>query len=150
LQRQVQAKEISVGVHLAVFVEPYLSAVLEGKKTIESRFAVTRRPPYLCIEAQDYILLKKSGGPILGLALAKSANFYRLSPTVLIDLRERFAEKLFAQNDEFWTERADKQYATLIELSETTEIDPLRIMKRDRQGWVTYDRPLRTTARILV
>lgn len=99
LLEQIEAEEISVGVHLAIFVEPYLTAVLEGKKTIESRFAVTRRPPYNCIEPDDYILLKKSGGPVIGLALAKSTKFYQLSPTVLADLRKRYARQLFAQED---------------------------------------------------
>jgi hypothetical protein len=150
LLQQIQAEEISVGVHLAVFVEPYLTAVLQGKKTIESRFAVTRRPPYLCIEPQDYIILKKSGGPILGLALAKSISFYRLSPGVLKDLRNRFADKLFAQDDNFWTERAEKQYATLIELDDAIAINPLSVAKRDRQGWVTYDRLLRRSAQLHV
>jgi len=140
-----------VGVHLAIFVEPYLTAVLEGKKTIESRFAVTRRPPYHCIEPDDYILLKRSGGPILGLALAKSIHFYRLSPSVLTELRRRFARQLFAQDDDFWTQRADKHYATLIELEDTIGIKPLSIQKRDRQGWVTYDRQyLRQTDQLRV
>jgi hypothetical protein len=148
---QTQADEVSVGVHLAIFVEPYLTAVLEGKKTIESRFAVTRRPPYHCIEPEDYILLKRSGGPILGLALAKSIHFFRLSPAVLTDLRRRFAQQLFAQGDSFWTERADKHYATLIELGHVTGIEPLSIRKRDRQGWITYDRQdLRQTVQLHV
>jgi hypothetical protein len=125
-----------------------LTAVLQGRKTIESRFAVTRRPPYQCIEPQDYILLKRSGGPILGLALAKSTSFYRLSPLVLADIRKKFARQLFAQDDDFWADRASKHYATLIELDEAIAIDPLTIQKRDRQGWVTYDRHLRQPAQL--
>jgi len=148
LLAQVEAEEITVGVHLAIFVEPYLTAVLEGKKTIESRFAVTRRPPYHCIVPDDYIILKKSGGPVMGLAIAKSANFYRLSPAILAELRQKFAKELFAQEDDFWADRADKQYATLIELGNTTPINPITIYKRDRQGWVTYDRHLRMTAQL--
>ena len=137
---QIEAKQISVGVHLAIFVEPYLTAVLEGKKTIESRFAVTRRPPYRCVEADDYILMKRSGGPVIGLVIAKSAQFYQLSPAVLADLRERYSRQLFAQNESFWAERAGKHYATLIELDAAVEIDPFPVDKHDRQGWVTYDR----------
>ena len=144
--QQIEAQEVTVGVHLAIFVEPYLSAVLEGKKTIESRFAVTRRPPYNCIQPDDYILLKKSGGPVMGLALARSTHFYQLSPIVLADLRKRFARQLFAQDDLFWTDRAHKHYATLIELDDPLAIEPVTIPKRDRQGWVTYDRQQRMTA----
>jgi hypothetical protein len=125
---------------LAIFVEPYLSALLAGRKTIESRFGVHRRPPYLCVEPDDYILLKRSGGPVVGVALAKSADFYQLSPGVLADIRAKFAYQLFALDDEFWESRAGKQYATLIEVDVPVEIEPFTIAKRDRQGWVTYDR----------
>jgi hypothetical protein len=137
---QLRAAHVDVGVHLAIFVEPYLTAVLDGKKTIESRFAVTRRPPYECVEPNDYILLKRSGGPVIGLAIAKSIKFYRLSPTVLADIRRKFARQLFALDEAFWHDRADKLYATLIELQDPIAIDPFSVEKRDRQGWVTYDR----------
>jgi hypothetical protein len=137
---QLRASHVDVGVHLAIFIEPYLTAVLEGKKTIESRFALTRRPPYECVEPNDYILLKKSGGPVTGLALAKSIKFYRLSPSVLADIRRKFARQLFALDEDFWDARADKLYATLIELEDPLAIEPFTVEKRDRQGWVTYDR----------
>ena len=137
---QLRAANVDVGIHLAIFVEPYLTAVLEGKKTIESRFALTRRPPYACVEQNDYILLKRSGGPVVGLAGAKSITFYRLSPTVLAEIRLKFARQLFALHENFWQDRADKLYATLIELEDPVAVDPFSIKKRDRQGWVTYDR----------
>src|SRR5882757_5711201 len=54
------------GIHLAVFVEPYLSFVLEGKKTVESRFSVNRHAPYEQVRSGDLIVLKKSSGPICG------------------------------------------------------------------------------------
>lgn len=138
--RQLQRREISTGVHLAVFVEPYLSAVLDGRKTIESRFSIHRRPPYHCVEPDDLILLKRSGGPIVGVALAQEIQFYQLSPGVLAQIRKRFSKELYAQDDEFWSCRKDKRYATLIQLHCTTQVSPLPFDKRDRQGWVTLDR----------
>ena len=130
-----------VGVHLAIFVEPYLTAIFEGKKTIESRFSLNRCSPYRCVAPNDYILLKKSGGPITGIAVAKSADYYHLSPDVLSELRRKFARQLFALDDDFWEARAAKQYATLIALQDTIAIEPFQIEKRDRRGWVTYDHP---------
>jgi len=145
LTRDLAKPRIEVGVHLAIFVEPFLTAVLEGRKTIESRFGVHRRPPYLCIEPDDYILLKRSGGPIVGLAMARTADFYQLSPEVLADIRAKFAYQLYALDDEFWDSRAGKQYATLIELEDPIQIDPVSFAKRDRQGWVTFDRNVTKT-----
>lgn len=77
---------------------------------------------------------------MVGLALAASADFYQLSPSVLADIRERFAFQLYALDEQFWESRAGKQYATLIELEEPTAIDPMPFPKRDRQGWVIIDR----------
>ncbi len=128
-----------VNIHLAIFVEPYLSAVLDGRKTIESRFGVHKRPPYLTVKAGDIIMVKRSGGPIVGLARAQSAKFYELSTGVLNELRRNFAHRLFALDDEFWDSRADKQFATLIELQDVCSIEETQIEKRDRRGWVTYD-----------
>lgn len=85
-------------------------------------------------------MLKRSGGPVVGLAQAGATDFYQLSPTVLADLRVRFAEQLFATDDEFWDSRSEKQYATLIELADPTEIEPFTVPKKDRQGWVTFER----------
>jgi hypothetical protein len=137
---QLRAPKIAVGVHLAVFVEPYLTAVLRGKKTIESRFGMHRRPPYQCVSPNDFILMKRSGGPVVGLAVAKSVEFHQLSPTVLADIKARLAQQLYALDEEFWERRSDKQYASLIELGDPIEIDRLAIAKRDRQGWIIFDR----------
>jgi hypothetical protein len=135
---QLLAPTASVSVHLAIFVEPYLSAVLDGRKTIESRFGVHRRPPYLSVSDGDVIMLKRSGGPVVGLARAKSADFYQLSTAVLADLRRKFAYRLFALDDEFWDARAGKQFATLIEIDQVARISEMPFEKRDRRGWVTY------------
>lgn len=107
-----------------------------------------RRPPYLSIAAEDVILIKRSGGPVVGVALARTADFYQLSPTVLADIRAQFAYKLFALDEAFWESRAGKQYATLIELDAVTEIEPLPFAKRDRQGWVVIDRHMERGARL--
>lgn len=135
---QLLADDITVNVHLAIFVEPYLSAVLDGRKTIESRFGVHKRAPYRSIKPGDIIMIKRSGGPIVALARAGSSHFYQLTAEVLADLRAKFAEQLFAQDDAFWESRAEKQFATLIELQEVIEIEETHIQKRDRRGWVTY------------
>jgi hypothetical protein len=133
-----------VGVHLAVFIEPYLTAVLEGRKTMESRFGVTRQPPYACIDPGDIILLKRSGGAVVGLAEAGEARSYVLSPEVLDSLRDQYSQALLACSEEFWEARKDKNYATLIELRATTEVEEVSIPKRDRRGWVSYGRARQT------
>jgi hypothetical protein len=128
----------NVGLHLAVLVEPFLEAILDGRKTIETRFGVHRWAPFDRVRAGDIILLKRSGGPIVGIALAGGTAFYELDAGTLEEIRERFATQIFAEDDEFWVARADKRFATLIEIDDVTKINTLSIDKRDRRGWVTY------------
>ena len=138
LKAALKGQDAQIGIHIAVCVQPFLSAILEGRKTVESRFSNNRCPPYQRVQRGDIIILKSSGGPALGTATAGSVHFYELSTTVLAKIRRNFAEELYALNDEFWDERANKQFATLIELHDVTPITPMPITKRDRRGWITY------------
>jgi len=65
----------SARLHLAVFVEPYLQYVLDGKKTVESRFGIHRRPPFGHVSEGDILLLKRSGGPVTGVCLVARFGF---------------------------------------------------------------------------
>jgi hypothetical protein len=138
----ISASEDAIGVHVAVFVEPYLSALLDGRKTMESRFTLTRQPPYYSIEEGDLILLKRSGGPVVGIAEAGTIQSYTLSPKVVQNLRDDFADRLCAWDENFWSACKEKNYATLIEIKDRVEMDPVTIPKRDRRGWVSYKRRL--------
>lgn len=128
-----------VGIHLAIFSEPFLSKVLSGEKTIESRFSRNRCAPYGEMGDGDIILVKKVAGPICGIALARRTWCYDLATEPMERIRARFGARICA-DDAFWTSRADALYATLIELDAPASIAPVSCDKRDRRGWV----PLRS------
>jgi hypothetical protein len=125
-----------IGIHLAIFAEPFLSMVLSGEKTIESRFSRNRCAPYGEIYGGDVILLKEVAGPIRGLALARRIWSYDLGTEPIAQIRHRFGAGIRA-DDEFWSARADAHYATLIELGAPASISPVNCDKRDRRGWVS-------------
>ena len=137
-ERITTALSNGVGVHLAVFVEPFLEAILDGRKTMESRFGVHRCAPFDRVGAGDLILLKRSGGPVVGIAVAGRASFYKLDAAKLGDIRDRYAAQIFAEDDDFWNARAEKRFATLIEIEHVTPIETTSVQKKDRRGWVTY------------
>lgn len=124
-----------VSLHLAVFVEPYLSYVLDGSKTVESRFSTRPIPPHGCVREGDVILLKPSGRPIVGWCRAGTVWSYELDPSSWEEIRDRFSPALRAQDD-FWETRQAAQYATLIRVEDVHEVVPTPIDKRDRRGWV--------------
>ena len=136
--QNVIAREVQAGVHLGIFVEPFLEAILDGRKTVESRFAIRRCPPFDRVRAGDVIFLKRSGGPIVGIAVAGEARYFELDHKTLRDIRRRYAARICAEDDAFWDARSEKRFATLIEIEEVEGIPMLQIDKRDRRGWVTY------------
>lgn len=130
------APQSGFAVHLAVCVEPYLQYILEGKKTVESRFSTRRFAPYYHVGRGDVVLLKQSSGPIVGICLVTHAWFYELNPKSWHELRSQFAQALCASDPAFWQEREQAAYATLMRVGEVQPIPPLHVPKRDRRGWV--------------
>jgi hypothetical protein len=137
LEGALQAGGKGPQLHLAIFVEPYLTYILDGKKTVESRFSVVRCPPYERVRPGDFILLKKAGGPVNGLCRAEAAWFYRVDRKTLRDIRKKFAEQICPAGARFWSDREGALFATLISLTDVKRLQEFRISKRDRRGWVT-------------
>lgn len=131
-----EARANRVQLHLAVFVEPYLTFILEGKKTVESRFSSVRCAPYDKVRSGDVILLKKTGGPVTGVCRANSAWFYQVDRSSLKEIRREFAEQICPADPDFWSAREGTSFATLISLVDVKRLPEFVVGKRDRRGWV--------------
>lgn len=123
-------------IHLAVMVEPYLRFILDGSKTVESRFSVHRIAPYERVEIGDVILLKRTGGPIVGICQVSQRWFYKLDPHSWQTIKQNFTQALCAQDPSFWKQRKSASFATLMRVKHVRSISPITISKRDRRGWV--------------
>lgn len=126
-------------VHLAVFVQPYLGYILEGKKTVESRFSVNRCAPYGRVKSGDVLLLKQTGGAILGVCQVSKAWTYHLDSKSWKEIRHDYTSALCAEDPGFWATRKNASYATLMRVRHVCSIEPIHIDKRDRRGWVVLD-----------
>lgn len=122
-------------IHLGVFVEPFLQYILNGKKTMETRFSIVRCAPYERVESGDVVLLKKSGGVVLGICRIRSARFYRLQKDSWDEIKT-FARDICAEDPEFWEQRKKASFATLMRIDNVKTITPITVKKRDRRGWV--------------
>lgn len=125
-----------IGIHLAVCVEPFLGYVLDGTKTIESRFSVNRCPPFGKVGVGDAVILKESGGPVVGLARVRTVWPYELDESSWHTIREQFAQALCAQDPDFWEGRRGAAYATLMAIHHVLKVGPIEWEKKDRRGWV--------------
>ncbi|NSC25489.1 hypothetical protein FM076_31780 [Streptomyces albus subsp. chlorinus] len=126
----------AVSLHLALLAEPFLSLLMDGSKTIESRFSRVRCAPYGCLAEGDVVAVKKTGGAVVGAFIAGPVAGYQLTGDRIDELRERFAARIRATGEEFWAERADCAYATLVEVSHLRSLPAIAFPKKDRRGWV--------------
>lgn len=122
-------------IHLAVMVEPFLSYILDGKKSIESRFSKHAIAPFYQIEPGDLVLLKLTGGPVIGCFDTDTVEFVALNKDEHDRLRRCYSTAICA-DDEFWRARQDKRYATLVGVLNVRMLEPAPVAKSDRRGWV--------------
>ncbi len=128
-----------LAIHLGVFVEPFLTFIIEGRKTIESRFSAKQCAPYNKVNKGDILLLKKTGGPIIGLCEISQVWLYEIDPGSWAEIRSEFSHALCAQDPEFWKSREVASFATLMRVTRITTIEPLYCAKKDRRGWVVLN-----------
>lgn len=138
LQMKSGGRRDGLAVHLAVCVEPFLSFLLDGTKTVESRFSCTRVPPYRVAEQGDVVLLKAASGPIVGAAtLREVQSFCSLDERMFGELKARFGSELRDDVPGFWESRRSSRYATMLRLEEVATLRmPVDCPKNDRRGWV--------------
>jgi hypothetical protein len=126
-----------VAIHLAVFTEPVLSKLLNGEKTIESRFSINKVTPFGKVHKGDIIIVKKSGGPVVAVFIAGSVRKYQnLTVDQIFKFREQFSESLGMDSDDtFWSDKANAKYATFINVTRLKKVIPFSIEKKDRTAW---------------
>lgn len=125
-----------VNYHLVILKKPYLDMIINGGKTVESRFIKTRRSPFGSVRAGDRLFLKASSGPVCATATAGAVkNFENLTPQRMLEL-ERQYNHLIIGSDVYWRTRADCQCGFLVWLKDVLPIEPVRINKKDWRAWV--------------
>lgn len=122
--------------HLVVLKQPYFDAIIEGRKTVESRFTKTKHPPFGQIAAGDKAFLKISSGPVCAVAtVRKVKQFEGLTPDKIEQLKEQY-NKWILGTDEYWQSKRDCKYGVLVRLTDVRRIKPIYIDKRDWRAWV--------------
>lgn len=121
--------------HLGVFTEPCLTYMLDGKKTIESRFSKNKTVPYEKINKDDIVIIKKSGGNVLGYFTIKEILFFDLHETNIEDIKKKYNKELCV-DESFWQIKKDSNYATLIFIDKLVKVEPFKIEKKGMQSWI--------------
>lgn len=128
------------GVHLAVLIEPYLSYILAGRKTVESRFSKNAIAPYQRIDQGDLVFLKAAAGPVVGCFTVAWVKCSTLDENRLSRLRADYSSAICA-DETFWASRADRRYVTLVGISDVRALPSVQVSKSDRRGWIVLRSP---------
>lgn len=121
--------------HLGIFAEPYLTYMLDGKKTIESRFSKNRILPYNKISKEDIVIVKKSGGDVVAYFTIKELLFFDLSKVSIDEIKFKYNKQLCV-DDSFWISKKNSNYATLIFIDKIVKLKPFHIKKKGMQTWI--------------
>jgi ASC-1-like (ASCH) protein len=122
--------------HLVILKKPYLDAILNGRKRIESRFSTTKRAAFGHVLPGDTLFLKLSAGPVCATAaVAAVEDFDDLTPQKMLRLK-LLHNRYILGADEYWQSKSNSKFGFLVWLKDVRPIEPVRIQKKDWRAWV--------------
>jgi len=122
--------------HLVILKKPYLDAILDGRKQIESRFTKTKREPFGQVLPGDKLFLKESSGPVCAVVTVAAVKFFEnLTPGKIIEIKQKFNRYIMA-DEQYWRSKMDCRFGLLVRLKDVEPIEPVRICKKDWRAWV--------------
>lgn len=124
--------------HLAIFKKGVGEDILNGVKTIETRFSKMKIAPFGVISMGDLVYIKPTGKDIIGEFRVKKVVFIDgLEIKDIKEIKETKGEQI-AADDNYWERKSGSKYVTLIYIGQVTPFitAPLKITKKDLRGWV--------------
>ena len=122
--------------HIAILRQPLFDMVLNGTKTIESRWAMHRVAPYNKIKKGDEIWLKETGKDVTAKAIVQNVKFYELTPEIVEQIRKEYGKQIGTDYFEDWQSTLQKRYCTLIWLDKVKKIHPMKVPRSNGAGWI--------------
>ncbi len=129
---------VNMAKHLAIFKGDGGELILDGKKTIESRFSKRKTPPFGLISSGDLVYIKPTGKEIIGQFRVQKVFFFEgLEDSDIEDIKKRY-EKGLAVDESYWKGKSGSRYGTLIFIGDSARYltSPIKISKKDLRGWV--------------
>lgn len=123
--------------HLAIFAPGYIDKIFNGQKTIDGRFSLVKCLPFNGIEPGDLVLMKKTGGHIIGYFVAGRIQFMEdLNPQTVKRIIGKYKNELSLSED-FISKKLSSRYVTLIEILKPTKFRmSVTVRKRNLSAWI--------------
>src|SRR4030042_6209771 len=102
-----------INYHLAILKQPYLGAILEGRKRIELRLTKTRHHGFGRVFAGDKLFLKESSGPVCAIATVEAVkNYEDLTPEKILVIKKHYNHQI-AGSEKYWLSKIDCKFGFL-------------------------------------
>lgn len=127
--------------HLAIFSGKTADLILNGGKTIETRFSRSKIAPFGQVSVGDVVYIKPAGEDIKGqFRVKKVISYDGLTYVDFLNIQKTPQIRMLS-DEKYWEDRKDCKYGTLIFIGEvdTFLTSPVKIHKRDQRGWVVLD-----------
>lgn len=126
-----------IGLHMAIFNEPFLSAILDKRKLYESRFSIKRINPFRKVYNGDIVLIKRTAGKVIGFFVVGKVDYWiKNNKTSFHQLEIEYTEKICSNLDSnFWKSRINCKYGSFIEIRDIHLFKSFGIDKQDRTTW---------------
>jgi ASC-1-like (ASCH) protein len=122
--------------HLVILKKTYIDAILNGRKTVESRFYPTKQKWLSQVDPGDKLFLKASSGPVMATATVETVkNFDNLDALQIEELKKRYNRQILG-DEQFWQEKSNSKFGILCWLKDVGPITPRFIHKADWRAWV--------------
>ena len=114
--------------HLAILTPGWSERILDGSKTIESRFTKVRCAPFKKVHEGDSVYLKESGGLVKGMfTVEKVETFENLTDAQICDLfYKEYREQIFSDLSASMQRPPEKwltaKHATLVHISRSYRV----------------------------
>ena len=140
--------------HLAILSPGWIELILDGSKTIESRFTKVRCAPFGKVHEGDIVYLKESGGLVKGMfRVADVETYENLTDGQICDLFcKEYREQIFSSLSALMRRPPDKwlsaKHATLIHINDPVAFEEpgFPFPKRDPRAWVVLEAQLHIPA----
>ena len=116
--------------------EPYVTFILDGRKTIESRFHKTRTLPFQKVVAGDILFLKRWDGALRGVMLIGDTEYHGPMQDGEAEALLRKYRAALAIGESFIFEKKNSKYASLLSILDRTATDHVPCTKADGRAWV--------------
>jgi len=119
--------------HIAIMNKSWklIPKILDGSKTIESRWYVNRVKPWNSINPGDHIYFKNSGEPITASAeVSKVLQLDNLDKTKFTEIMKEYADNIQLLSREYNEYYQSQNYCILIFLKDAKPLQPFNVSKK--------------------